>query len=641
MSDQARQQADAASLVTADVTGLLQRTCACGNHTASGECDNCQKKRKGTLQRSAVNSGPSNSVPSIVDEVLRSPGQPLDRATRAFFEPRFGHDLRGTPVSSAMTGSRQGKLTVGEPGTREELEADRMAESVTRMSHPATSDRSQQAVHDFGQVRIHTDARAAESARAVNAKAYTVGRDIVFAGQQYAPETSVGRSLIAHELTHTIQQAGGSSRSAQLQRTIGDGHDLQSPRFAGDSVLEACFDDEQLLRFGSRGPAVEKIQQALIDAGFPLPVFGVDGIFESETAGAVRDYQRARGLVVDALVGPITMGTLDAEFAAPGPPAPAPPAPAPPAPAPPAPAPPAPAPPGPAPAPPAPAPAPPGPAPAPPGPAPAPPGPAPAPPGPAPAPPAPAETITSETVVADPAPRTRTKIGVGERVNLTHAPGAAAWTRTAGSLSVANGDRTVLTAPDTAQAVTVTAGAASIVFDVIAPDDVHMDPLAGTGIRHTVDRADSGIATQPFLLPDTVNFNRVVYREMNVGSVVTDPGAYSCFPNFGHCRRVAGGACPDLTMTDTVLAGKGTQALRGDCVYSGDCVLQVAPFVPGSIIFDIPYEYKVGAGAFRQFKIVHQESNLAANATTLNSDKAGAHGDTTVAAGTGAIAGCN
>jgi hypothetical protein len=98
------------------------------------------------------------SVPPIVYEVLRSPGQPLDQATRAFFEPRFGHD--------------------------------------------------------FSQVRVHTDAKAAESARAVNALAYTVGRDIVFAAGQYAPGTTAGRHVIAHELTHIIQQHG----SAHLQR---------------------------------------------------------------------------------------------------------------------------------------------------------------------------------------------------------------------------------------------------------------------------------------------------------------------------------------------------------------------------------------------------------------------------------------
>ncbi len=62
--------------------------------------------------------------------------------------------------------------------------------------------------HDFSGVRVHTDGRAANSARAVNALAYTVGRDIVFGAGQYAPHAHTGRELIAHELTHTVQQGG-------------------------------------------------------------------------------------------------------------------------------------------------------------------------------------------------------------------------------------------------------------------------------------------------------------------------------------------------------------------------------------------------------------------------------------------------
>ena len=62
--------------------------------------------------------------------------------------------------------------------------------------------------HDFSQVRVHTDARAAESANAVNAAAYTVGQDLVFDSERYAPGTRAGRRLIAHELAHVIQQGG-------------------------------------------------------------------------------------------------------------------------------------------------------------------------------------------------------------------------------------------------------------------------------------------------------------------------------------------------------------------------------------------------------------------------------------------------
>jgi len=89
-----------------------------------------------------------------VHEVLRSPGQSLDSSTRSFFEQRFGHD--------------------------------------------------------FSQVRVHADKTAGRSATAVNATAYTVGRDIVFQTGSYAPESFEGRRLLAHELTHVVQQQSPS-----------------------------------------------------------------------------------------------------------------------------------------------------------------------------------------------------------------------------------------------------------------------------------------------------------------------------------------------------------------------------------------------------------------------------------------------
>jgi hypothetical protein len=153
MSDRAAVQTQIASKprIAPVAGGMLQRACACGRHTpAGGECEECKQKRGGALQRAAVDSSPMSDVPPIVHEALRSPGQPLDVSTRAFMEPRFGHDFSG--------------------------------------------------------VRVHTDARAAESARAVDALAYTMGRDIVFGAGQYVPGASAGRRLMAHELAHVVQQ---------------------------------------------------------------------------------------------------------------------------------------------------------------------------------------------------------------------------------------------------------------------------------------------------------------------------------------------------------------------------------------------------------------------------------------------------
>ena len=114
-------QQSATPTITSVPTALLQRQCECGAHAAGGECEDC-KKKKGTIARSAA-AGPSASALRAatlapVGDTLQSPGQPLDRDTRAFMESRFQHD--------------------------------------------------------FSAVRVHTDARAAASARALQARAWAM-----------------------------------------------------------------------------------------------------------------------------------------------------------------------------------------------------------------------------------------------------------------------------------------------------------------------------------------------------------------------------------------------------------------------------------------------------------------------------------
>ncbi len=176
MSERAAMQTKAVQAPKPSASGILQRKCACGNHTiAGGECDECGKQR---LQRYAMNQSGIDEVPPIVHEVLSSPGQPLDAGTRAFFEPRFGLD--------------------------------------------------------FSRVRVHTDGQAAESARAVNALAFTVGQSVVFGANQYAPNSERGRRLMAHELTHVAQQHNHST-AFQRRLTVGSADDVyerEADRFA-------------------------------------------------------------------------------------------------------------------------------------------------------------------------------------------------------------------------------------------------------------------------------------------------------------------------------------------------------------------------------------------------------------------------
>ena len=72
---------------------------------------------------------------------------------------------------------------------------------------------------EFSRMRIHTDTRAADIAQSLNARAFTVGRDVVFGAGQYHPETAKGQRLLAHELTHVVQQVNGTARNA-VQRKL-------------------------------------------------------------------------------------------------------------------------------------------------------------------------------------------------------------------------------------------------------------------------------------------------------------------------------------------------------------------------------------------------------------------------------------
>ncbi len=132
-------------------------------------------------QRRPANTTTPASIPPIVHQVAASPGEVLDPSTRAFMEPRFGHD--------------------------------------------------------FGQVRVHTDARAAEAAHAVGALAYTTGSHVVFGAQQYAPTTHDGQRLIAHELAHVVQQSRGPSSIQRSAIAPAGGRLEQEAREAASAVL--------------------------------------------------------------------------------------------------------------------------------------------------------------------------------------------------------------------------------------------------------------------------------------------------------------------------------------------------------------------------------------------------------------------
>ena len=196
-------QTEARYTFTPILRGALQRADACGQHNSrsGGECDECKKKRPDMLQRSAVNTSSTYEVPPIVHEVLRSPGQPLDMETRNFMEPRFGQDFSAVQAHRKEYFPVSTRLAIGAPNDVFEQEAEMMTNSLK-----SNTTLSQTRRYDFSGVRVHTDTRAGASAQTIGALAYTVGNDIVFDDGRFTPQTSEGRSLLAHELTHVVQQ---------------------------------------------------------------------------------------------------------------------------------------------------------------------------------------------------------------------------------------------------------------------------------------------------------------------------------------------------------------------------------------------------------------------------------------------------
>lgn len=189
---------------------------------------------KGAPANDVVETG----VPTIVHEVLRSSGQSLDPATRRFMEPRFGHD--------------------------------------------------------FSQVRVHADTQAAESARAVNALAYTVGHKVVFGEGQFAPHSVEGKNLLAHELAHLSHNSQSTVRRqvmAPIPRVPRMGTGTVDNQTEWNFIVEASEEKTGAPKFQvtlkrgtkmggeehpAKGPAGQKLPD--IDFILPTPATRINGI---------------------------------------------------------------------------------------------------------------------------------------------------------------------------------------------------------------------------------------------------------------------------------------------------------------------------------------------------------------------------
>lgn len=197
--------------ITASVPerGYVQRqACACG-----GTCPRCQAQAK--LRVSQPGDAREQEADRVADQVVRS-ASPVSIYTAA--SNGVQREVQATSAHAATPpGGNAPNLGAGQP-----LDAPQRNFFETRMGH------------DFGDVRVHTGAQAQRSADAFDANAYTVGSDIVFGAGQYAPETAGGQRLLAHELTHVVQQERGATQEIARQ-----------PRSLEESLpAEELLDDE-------------------------------------------------------------------------------------------------------------------------------------------------------------------------------------------------------------------------------------------------------------------------------------------------------------------------------------------------------------------------------------------------------------
>ncbi|MDX1546666.1 MAG: DUF4157 domain-containing protein [Rhodothermales bacterium] len=201
----------------------MQRACACGGTPGpTGECAECRRKKKLGLQTKLRVSRPGDRYEREADRIA-------DRVLRAE-APRAVRTSAAAPQVQRLAQTQEeddeGRTVQGMGGTVQRSARGTATPSVPESVYEtlrtpgrrldAASQRFMEARlgAGFGDVRIHTDARAAASARAVAARAYTVGRDVVFGAGEYRPQTPDGQRLLAHELVHVVQQTGGGPLGA-------------------------------------------------------------------------------------------------------------------------------------------------------------------------------------------------------------------------------------------------------------------------------------------------------------------------------------------------------------------------------------------------------------------------------------------
>lgn len=215
------------SSATTSQRSSLQRKCACGGAPGpTGECAACRRNRRPGEKPRPRQPKLAINQPNDQDE------QAADRVAAQVMrmaEPRLHHQRVHTAVVNGeglhtkptlQKASRMGDVRAAAPPIVHEVLGSQGMAAAHPLDAATRGLMEARFGHDFSRVRVHTNGKAAESAQAVNAHAYTVGHQIVFAANRYAPATAAGRHLLAHELTHVLQQESQPS-VYHLQRSCG------------------------------------------------------------------------------------------------------------------------------------------------------------------------------------------------------------------------------------------------------------------------------------------------------------------------------------------------------------------------------------------------------------------------------------
>jgi outer membrane protein OmpA-like peptidoglycan-associated protein len=281
---------------------LLQRKCACGSSASAltGQCEECSLEKRLGIQTKLRISEPGDALEQEADRVatslMRMPDQPLGRPPTDNFISR----VPGIQRKCAACEYDEEKLHT-KPSREAPPQLDSTAETALHAlgsgSPLPTTTRSffeRGLGHDFGAVRLHANTTAGRAAQSINARAFTLGRDIVFAPGEYALGTANGRHLLAHELVHVVQQAGSASENEIVRRAPAD------PNDRGD--LAPVLDDDLTCHGKSLdGPG----EVAETSTGWELRNFDVDKHFlkPEHEEGLKKTIAPARKAFIDANAG--------------------------------------------------------------------------------------------------------------------------------------------------------------------------------------------------------------------------------------------------------------------------------------------------------------------------------------------------